>query len=166
MIRRLAVLLLVFGTIGASLATAGSATSRIPTSSSPTKLSAVSTWRNCGWTTCTDYMTKSETKAVWRRLSSRSDLINAVMTRTCVASSILVGTIGLIASPLASFVAGAVNTLGCYAATTRLASQIRTIQRAGTTGGCYQISFLRYGSNNPFFATGWNVTYASGWCRS
>ena len=114
-------------------------------------------WRNCGWSSCTDYLTRAETKAKARQLRRAGATVSSVWNSSCWAIG---GLFGLI-SPAGGVITG----LSCYAAKARLDSQIRTIKTAARKGQCFEMRFPRYGSNNPAFALGWGYTNHPRYCR-
>lgn len=147
--------LIVVVTVGAGVVSGSASASNASRRSAATPY----TWRNCGIVTCTDYMTRSETVAKANFIAAHGVQMYELTHEACTSLEVL----DLFVSP--NLVSAALWQLGCYLVTQRLASQMITVQRAAAWGGCFEISFLRYGSNNPFFATGWGIAYGSYWCR-
>lgn len=111
--------------------------------------------RHCGISTCTDYSSRSEVRRAAANIRRTESEVGRIWDVSCGALAATTGMVAASFTPIIGGIAGAVTWLGCSTLRWRYGSITDTIKAAASNGQCFAISFARYGSNNPAFATGW-----------
>lgn len=111
--------------------------------------------RYCGITTCTDYSSRTEVRNSAAALRAVESQVGNIWNVTCGGMSVAAGAVGAAITGPLGLVAAPVVWIGCEAMRYKYGSIADTIKAAAANGQCVGMSFARYGSNNPLFATGW-----------